>query len=179
MPCPPPTARLDFREMTPADLDVMATLLGDPVVMWVYPHPYSREDVLDWIEKTVALYRTRGFGLWLLTLRETGEFVGECGLVPQVVEGRDEVEVGYHIRPEFWGRGLATEAVTACRDFARDVAGLAPPRRPHRPPERGVAARGYQGRPGLRARSAAAGQAAAGLRHGALRHGRWRRSARR
>jgi RimJ/RimL family protein N-acetyltransferase len=124
MPCPPPTARLDFREMTPADLDDMATLLGDPVVMWVYPNPYSREDVLDWIEKTVALYPTRGFGLWLLTLRETGEFVGECGLVPQVVEGRDEVEVGYHIRPEFWGRGLATEAVTACRDFARDVAGL-------------------------------------------------------
>ena len=124
MPGPPPTARLEFREMTRADLDVMVTLLGDPVVMWVYPHPYSREDVLDWIERTTTLYRTRGFGMWLLTLRETGEFVGECGLVPQVVEGRDEVEVGYHIRPLFWGRGLATEAVTACRDFARDVAGL-------------------------------------------------------
>lgn len=121
---PPPTARLAFREMTTADLDAMATLLGDPLVMWVYPHPYSRLEVLDWIEGTIALYRERGFGLWLLTLRETGEFVGECGLVPQVVEGRHEVEVGYHVLPALWGRGLATEAVTACRDFARDVAGL-------------------------------------------------------
>lgn len=124
MPCPPATARLDFREMTPADLDAMATLLGDPVVMWVYPHPYSRDEALGWIERNVKLYRVRGFGLWLLTLRDTGEFVGECGLVPQVVEGQDQIEVGYHIRPALWGRGLATEAVTACRDFARDVVGL-------------------------------------------------------
>jgi RimJ/RimL family protein N-acetyltransferase len=110
--------------MTPADLDDMAALLGDPVVMWVYPHPYSRDEALEWIRRNVELYRRRGFGLWLLTLRETGEFVGECGLVPQVVEGQEHIEVGYHIRPALWGRGLATEAVTACRDFARDEAGL-------------------------------------------------------
>jgi RimJ/RimL family protein N-acetyltransferase len=110
--------------MTWSDLDVMAGLLGDPVVMWVYPHPYSRDEALEWIERNLTLYRERGFGLWLLTLRETGEFVGECGLVPQLVEGHNQIEVGYHIRPELWGRGLATEAVAACRDFARDVAGL-------------------------------------------------------
>lgn len=124
MPWPEPTARLAFREMSRDDLDAMAGLLGDPVVMWVYPHPYSRDQAVEWIERSINLYRERGFGLWLLTLRGTGEFVGECGLVPQVVEGQTHVEVGYHIRPELWGRGLATEAVAACRDFARDVAGL-------------------------------------------------------
>jgi RimJ/RimL family protein N-acetyltransferase len=124
MPVPPSTAHLDFREMTTADLDDMATLLGDPAVMWVYPHPYSRGEALEWIERNLKLYGERGYGLWLLTLRGTGEFVGECGLVPQVVEGETQIEVGYHIRPALWGRGLATEAVTACRDFARDVAGL-------------------------------------------------------
>ncbi len=110
--------------MTPADLDDMAGLLGDPVVMWVYPRPYTRDEALDWIERNRRTYRDVGLGLWLLRLRETGEFVGECGLTPQVVEGTAEIEVGYHIRTPFQGRGLATEAAAASRDFAREVAGL-------------------------------------------------------
>jgi RimJ/RimL family protein N-acetyltransferase len=121
---PQPTARLAFREMTLADLDDMASLLGDPVVMWVYPEPYSRDGAREWIERNQRTYRERGFGLWLLMLRDTGEFVGECGLTPQVVEGTAEVEVGYHIRTQFQGLGLATEAAASCRDVARDVARL-------------------------------------------------------
>jgi RimJ/RimL family protein N-acetyltransferase len=124
MAVPPPTPRLAFREMTPDDLDDLLALLGDAEVLWVYPHPYSRDEALSWIEWNVRLYREMGFGLWYLTLVETGEFVGECGLTPQSVEGATEIEVGYHIRPTFWGRGLATEAARACRVFARDVAGL-------------------------------------------------------
>jgi RimJ/RimL family protein N-acetyltransferase len=54
-------------------------------------------------------------------LRDTGEFVGDCGLTRQQVEGSTEIEVGYHVRTAFQGRGLATEAAAACRDFARDV----------------------------------------------------------
>ena len=124
MAVPAPTSRLAFREMTLDDLPEMAALLGDHEVMWVYPEPYSREKARDWIEWNVRGYRERGFGLWILTLRDTGEFVGECGLTPQTFEGITEIEVGYHVRKSLWGRGLATEAVSACRDFARDVARL-------------------------------------------------------
>ena len=52
-----------------------------------------------------------------------GRFVGDCGLTPQVVDGVTELEVGYHVRPELQGRGYATEAAAAARDFARDVIG--------------------------------------------------------
>jgi 2-haloacid dehalogenase len=121
MPTPPPTARLAFREMAPADLEMMSSLLGDPAVMWVYPHPYSRNEVRDWIDRNQRTYRERGFGLWLLTSRESGEFVGECGLTPQEVGGANEIELAYHLRPEFQGRGLATEAATACLEFAREA----------------------------------------------------------
>lgn len=110
--------------MTEDDLDAMAGLLGDPVVMTYYPRPRDRSEALDWIHWNQRLYRDRGFGLWLLTLRETGEFVGDCGFTPQEVEGRTEIEIGYHVRPEFQGRGLATEAATACRDLARDEFGV-------------------------------------------------------
>jgi RimJ/RimL family protein N-acetyltransferase len=124
MPPPGPTARLAFREMTPDDLDVMADLLGDPEVMAFYSHPKSRAEALGWIDWNQRLYRERGFGLWLIELRETGAFAGDCGLTPQVVDGTTEIEVGYHVPRPMQGRGLATEAAAASRDHARTVLGL-------------------------------------------------------
>jgi RimJ/RimL family protein N-acetyltransferase len=124
MPAPRPTPRLAFREMTPDDLDDMAALLGDPQVMRYYPHPKRRQDASAWIAWNQRLYRDHGFGLWLLRLRETSEFVGDCGLTPQPVDGATEIEIGYHLRTAWQGRGLATEAAAACRDHARDVLGL-------------------------------------------------------
>ncbi|WP_327726387.1 GNAT family N-acetyltransferase [Streptomyces sp. NBC_00487] len=118
---PPPTPRLAFRRMTRDDLDDMAALLGDPGVMRHYPRPRTREEALAWIDWNQGLYREEGYGLWLVTLRATGEFVGDCGLTPQEIEGVTELEVGYHVRADLQGNGYATEAAAACRDHARDV----------------------------------------------------------
>jgi RimJ/RimL family protein N-acetyltransferase len=121
MRVPPPTPRLVFREMTLDDLDDMAALLGDPEVMGYYPRPKNRDEASAWITWNQRLYHTYGYGLWLLSLGDTGEFVGDCGLTPQQVDGVTEIEVGYHVRACLQGRGLATEAAAACRDYARDV----------------------------------------------------------
>ena len=99
-------------------------LLGNPQVMRYYPRAKSREEASAWIAWNQRLYRDHGFGLWLLTLREDGEFVGDCGLTPPTGRWRDQIEVGYHIRIGLQGRGLATDAAAACRDHARDVLGL-------------------------------------------------------
>jgi RimJ/RimL family protein N-acetyltransferase len=121
---PPPTARLAFREMGENDLDVMAELLSDPEVMTYYDYPKDRTEALAWIRWNQRLYQERGFGLWLIELRETGAFVGDCGLTPQDVEGTTEIEVGYHVRRSLQGRGYATEAAAASRDYGSDVLGL-------------------------------------------------------
>ena len=84
MAVPPPTERLTFREMHEADLDLMAGLLGDARVMWVYPRPWTRDEIARWIRRAESEYRERGFGLWIVEERETGAFVGECGLTQQV-----------------------------------------------------------------------------------------------
>lgn len=118
------TPRLILREMTGADLDDIAALLGDKEVMRYYPRPRNRDEASDWIEWNLGLYRDHGFGLWAMTRRVNGEFVGDCGLTLQHVDGVDEVEVGYHVRASLQGNGYATEAATACRNFARDVLGL-------------------------------------------------------
>lgn len=118
---PAPTPRLAFRQMTTDDLDDMTALLSDPNVMQYYPHTKDRDEALAWIDWNQRLYQQEGFGLWLITLQSTGEFVGDCGLTPQEIEGTIDIEVGYHIRTDLQGHGYATEAATACRDYARDV----------------------------------------------------------
>jgi RimJ/RimL family protein N-acetyltransferase len=121
---PAPTQRLTFRQMTADDIDDMAALLGDPEVMLHYPHPKDRDEALAWINWNQRLYQQEGFGLWLITLRATGEFVGDCGLTPQEIEGTTDIEVGYHVRADLQGHGYATEAAAACRDYACDVLGV-------------------------------------------------------
>ncbi|NUW46488.1 GNAT family N-acetyltransferase [Nonomuraea rhodomycinica] len=118
---PPPTARLSFRELTPDDLDDMAALLGDPEVMRYYPRTRTREESLRWIESSQRSYAEHGHGLWALTVRETGQFAGNCGLTRQPVEDEVLTEVGYLVPAALQGRGYATEAALACRDLARDV----------------------------------------------------------
>jgi RimJ/RimL family protein N-acetyltransferase len=124
MSLPEPTERLVFREMTENDLDAMAEILGDPEVMAFYPRPKDRAEALDWIRWNRRLYEERGFGLWVIELRESGAFVGDCGLTPQEVNGTIEIEVGYHVRRAVQRRGYGTEAAEAARDYARNVLGL-------------------------------------------------------
>ena len=57
----------------------------------------------------------------MIEIRDGGAFVGDCGLTPQDVDGTIEIEVGYHVRRSLQGRGYATEAAAAARDYARDV----------------------------------------------------------
>jgi RimJ/RimL family protein N-acetyltransferase len=109
--------------MNAGDLDDMAALLGDPDVMSYYPAPKTRAEALQWIDWHRGLYQSRGHGLWILTLAGSGGFVGDCGLTPQLVDGREELEVGYHVRRALQGHGYATEAAAAARDFARDRLG--------------------------------------------------------
>jgi hypothetical protein len=100
------TQRLILREMSSADIDDFAALLGDEYVMRYYPRPKTRSEAQGWINWNQALYRDHGFGLWAVVLRSTGEFVGDCGLTPQRIDDSDtdEIEVGYHVRAGLQGK---------------------------------------------------------------------------
>ena len=88
--------------------------------MSLYPRPRTRDETLDWITRNLDLYENNGFGFWLMEATEGSDFLGYCGVRPVSIEGVEEVEVGWHIKKQFWGRGLATEAASACRDLAFD-----------------------------------------------------------
>jgi RimJ/RimL family protein N-acetyltransferase len=108
--------------MTLDDLDAMAQLLGDPDVMRFYPSPKRREEAEAWILWNQDNYGKYGYGLWITETLD-GDFVGDCGLTWQEVNGVGKLEVGYHVMISWQGQGLATEAAAACRDFARDHVG--------------------------------------------------------
>jgi [ribosomal protein S5]-alanine N-acetyltransferase len=112
------TARLLLREFIPQDADALALVLSDPETMRFYPAPFDRAGVEQWIERNRQRYRDDGAGLWAIELTQTHELIGDCGIVLQEVEGERLYEIGYHLRNDFWGQGLATEAAIACRDWA-------------------------------------------------------------
>lgn len=72
------------------------------------------------IERTLDRIERDGSGLNVLMERSTGKPLGMAGLLTQEVDGRAELEIGYHLLPSAWGRGHAIEAARACREHARD-----------------------------------------------------------
>lgn len=108
------TERLMLRALTPADAEALHAVLGDPVAMSAYEHGFSLDETRDWIARNLARYRDDGFGLWAMVLRDTGELIGDAGLTMQPLDDDRVVEVGYHLRRDLWGQGLASVAARAC-----------------------------------------------------------------
>ena len=114
------TQRLILRQLTVKDIDTLLPVLGDAEAMVYYPHPFSRDEVGQFISKQIMRYAKTGHGLWAMLLKTTGELIGDCGLALQDVEGRKEIEAGYHLRRDHWHNGYATEAARACIRYGFD-----------------------------------------------------------
>jgi RimJ/RimL family protein N-acetyltransferase len=136
------TERLQLRNLVPADLDELTSILSDPETMRYYPRPFTREECSEWITRNLERYEVDGFGLLAIMLKGDDEFVGDCGPVRRFVDGRDEVEIGWQVKRARWRQGIASEAGAACRDYAFGPLGLTRVIsliRPENIPSRGVA----------------------------------------
>lgn len=114
------TPRLSLRPLTLADLDALAPMYADPDIRRHFPEgTQTREQTRDeiaWIMD--GQYGQYGYGLWATILKDTGAFIGRCGLIPWQQPGRLEVEVAYLLDKPYWGKGLATEAARGIVDYA-------------------------------------------------------------
>jgi ribosomal-protein-alanine N-acetyltransferase len=118
------TPRLVLRPFREDDLDDLFAILGDAETMRFYPRPYTRDEVATWIERNVARFEDSGWGLWAILAKEGGEFLGDCGVTDQDVDGVIEPEIGWHVKRSHWRRGIATEAAVVHRDRAFGELGL-------------------------------------------------------
>ena len=112
------TERLILREYTPADFDCLYAILSDPITMAHYPKPYDEAGTLRWLNWNFENYQKYGFGLWALELKDSGKFIGDCGLTMQNIDGEQLPEIGYHIHRDHWRQGYGSEAARAVRDWA-------------------------------------------------------------
>lgn len=114
------TERLSLRELTEDDWNDLCGILQDEEVMYAYEHPFSDEEVREWLGRQLARYdeyRHR-FGLWAVVLKETGEMIGQTGLTLQDCDGEQLLEIGYLFKKRYWHKGYATEAALACKRYA-------------------------------------------------------------
>jgi len=114
------TEDLILREFTEEDYQKWNTILCDPETMRYYPAPFDAAGVERWIKWTKENYEKYGFGLWAIILKETGAFVGDCGITMQNIHGDGVLypEIGYHIHKDFWRRGYASQAAKGCLAYA-------------------------------------------------------------
>ena len=111
------TKRLIIREYTPDDFDSLYEILSDAETMKYYPKPYDENGVNRWINWCIDSYRKYGFGLWAVELKETGAFIGDCGISMQKIDGEILPEIGYHVHKQYWRRGYAKEACAAVKEW--------------------------------------------------------------
>jgi RimJ/RimL family protein N-acetyltransferase len=111
------TERLVIRTEEQGDLESLYAILKDPYTMRFYPKPYTLDEVKGIIDRNIASYKSNGFGLWALILKEEHIFIGQCGISIQNIDGKQVPEIGYHLNQDYWNNGYATEAAKACLNY--------------------------------------------------------------
>ena len=111
------TDRLILRKYVEDDFDALFEIVSDIETMQHYPAPFDEDKTRNWIIWNLDNYKKYGFGLWAVVLKETGEFIGDCGITIQDIDGEMLPEIGYHIHKKYWRKGFAKEAARAVRDW--------------------------------------------------------------
>lgn len=109
------TERLLFRKFTMDDLDWLCGLRSDEEVARYLGGVQPRENVETRLRSYLDCHEKQGFGYCVMIYKENGEQIGWAGLQP--LDDTGEIEVGYGIAKEYWGRGIGTEACKAWLNF--------------------------------------------------------------
>jgi RimJ/RimL family protein N-acetyltransferase len=124
------TCRLVLRAPEPAEAAAYAAVWSNPdVVRYLGGKLWTLEDARDAISRMRRHWEWFGFGLFSVVRKEDERTLGRVGLLAwdpsrwtnglwERVDEPWETEIGWTLGREFWGRGFATEAAIACRDWA-------------------------------------------------------------
>lgn len=119
------TARLRAERLTPDHHAAMRRFHSDPAVMATLGGVRDEAKTAAYMEWNLRHWDQHGFGIWMLRDAASDRIAGLGVLRHLLIEGADEVEVGYGFHPEYWGRGLATEIAVECVRLAAEELGLA------------------------------------------------------
>lgn len=112
------TERFVLRYITQDDFEELKIILQDKEVMYAWEYNFSNEDVQNWIDKNLGLYKKYNLGYFLMVENISGKILGQAALIPDVINGHKYYEIGYILKKEYWGKSFATEAAKALVDYA-------------------------------------------------------------
>jgi ribosomal-protein-alanine N-acetyltransferase len=102
------TDRLILRRLDERDIDEIFAMRSDPEVMRFIRAPQNRMETVNWLNLVSSRWASDRIGFCAVVEKQTDKFVGWCGLWQ--LKETDELEIGYAIAKDFWGKGFATEA---------------------------------------------------------------------
>lgn len=116
------TDRIGFSKWEKNDLELAKLLWGNPeVTRYICVNGiFSAKDIMDRLNTEIlneSLYQVQ---YWPFFELATGDLIGCCGLRPYKT---NEYEIGFHLRPEFWGQGYAVESANVVIEYAFTVLG--------------------------------------------------------
>lgn len=114
------TDRIGFSKWCDKDLPLAKLLWGDPAVTRYIcaSGSFSQSDIENRLQCEIENDKRFGTQYWPVFEQTSGELVGCCGLRPR---GEKQYELGFHLRPQFWGQGIAVEAAKAVIAYAFDI----------------------------------------------------------
>jgi len=114
------TQRLILRHLVMDDLDALFALYRDPQIRKYFPDGAltleQTKEELEWYLHGHPEHPE--LGLWATIHKESGKFIGRCGLLPWEIDNVLEIEIAYLLDKSYWGQGLATEAALGIMDYA-------------------------------------------------------------
>ncbi|MGR9129868.1 GNAT family N-acetyltransferase [Rhizobium leguminosarum] len=112
------TARLRLRIPVEGDIDFLTRLFSQPelVAHRPVPRPDSRQESAARLARDIGHWKDHGFGRW--AVEANGALIGFGGVT--LSKEFDGLNLSYHLQPESWGQGYATELVREALVFAFD-----------------------------------------------------------
>lgn len=112
------TERLTFRRLVEADKEIWMEFCNTAEALTFLCFEVGDPKALDaWFEKQWGRYQDTNSGLCAMIHKDTGELIGQCGLLKQEIDGQTEWEVGYHVIPKFWKKGYGSEAAIGVKEM--------------------------------------------------------------
>lgn len=112
--------RLHFRSVVPEDFDSWLPFYKNPksTQYWNGLPTNPEEACTEQFDRIFERYENNLGGMNALVHKKTNLLVGICGLLVQIVDGIEELEIGYAVLPKYWRNGYAFEAAKKCKDYA-------------------------------------------------------------
>lgn len=108
------TPRLILRELTIEDAENFYELnLNPKVVQFTGDVPFQSVSEAEEFLRNYNPYQEYGYGRWAVIEKESGEFIGWCGLKLE----EKETDIGFRFFEQYWNIGFATESAKACLEY--------------------------------------------------------------